>query len=72
MSEAEGIQLQAVVVEALPEARFKVRLQNGHEALAVISGRMRMHFVSIRPGDTVTVEISPFNFKQGRIVFRGQ
>ena len=70
MAKEEPIRVEAVVKEALPNARFKVVLQNGHEVLAHVSGRMRMHFIRILPGDTVTVEMSPYDLDKGRIVYR--
>jgi translation initiation factor IF-1 len=59
------------VTEALPNAVFRVELENGHKVLAHVSGRMRMHFIRILPGDTVTVELSPYDLTRGRIVYRG-
>ena len=70
MAKKDAIRLQAKVVEALPNAMFKVRLENGHEILAHVSGKMRMHFIRILPDDTVTVEISPYDLNRGRIVLR--
>ena len=64
------IRLEAKVLEALPNAIFKVELENGHEILAHVSGKMRMHFIRILPGDSVTVEMSPYDFDRGRIVLR--
>jgi len=64
------IRLQARVIDALPNAVFKVELENGHEVLAHVSGKMRMHFIRILPGDTVTVEMSPYDLNRGRIVLR--
>jgi translation initiation factor IF-1 len=58
-------------VEALPSAVFKVELENGHRIVAHVSGKMRMHYIRILPGDTVTVEISPYDLSKGRIVYRG-
>jgi len=62
--------LQAKVAEALPNAMFRVELENGHKVLAHVSGKMRMNFIRILPGDTVTVEMSPYDLNRGRIVLR--
>jgi translation initiation factor IF-1 len=70
MAKKETIRLQATVTEALPNAMFKVELENGHRILAHVSGKMRMHFIRILPGDTVTVEMSPYDLNRGRIVLR--
>jgi translation initiation factor IF-1 len=70
MAKSDAIRLQAKVTEALPNAMFKVELENGHEILAHVSGKMRMHFIRILPGDTVTVEMSPYDLNRGRIVLR--
>lgn len=70
MAKSDAIRLQAKVTEALPNAMFKVELENGHEILANVSGKMRMHFIRILPGDTVTVEMSPYDLNRGRIVLR--
>jgi translation initiation factor IF-1 len=70
MAKEEAIRVEAVVKEALPNAMFKVTLENGHEVLAHVSGRMRMHWIRILPGDKVTVEISPYDLGRGRIVYR--
>lgn len=70
MVKRDAIRVQAKVKEALPNAMFKVELENGHEILAHVSGKMRMHFIRILPGDTVTVEMSPYDFDRGRIVLR--
>ncbi len=64
------IQVEGVVVESLPNAMFRVELENGHEILAYVSGKMRMHFIRILPGDRVTVEITPYDLNRGRIVYR--
>jgi translation initiation factor IF-1 len=64
------IEVEGEVLEALPNATFKVRLENGHEILAHISGKMRMHYIKILPGDTVTVEMSPYDLNKGRITYR--
>ena len=70
MAKKDAIRLEAKVVEALPNAMFKVELENGHEILAHVSGKMRMHFIRILPGDSVTVEMSPYDLNRGRIVLR--
>jgi translation initiation factor IF-1 len=64
------IETEGKVLEALPNAMFKVELQNGHVVLAHLSGKMRMHFIRILPGDRVTVEISPYDLTKGRITYR--
>ncbi len=70
MAKEEGIQFEGTVVEALPNATFRVELENGHKLLAHISGKMRMHFIKILPGDKVTVELSPYDLTRGRITYR--
>jgi translation initiation factor IF-1 len=70
MAKEEGIRVEAVVKEALPNAVFRVELQNGHIVTAHVSGKMRMHFIRILPGDKVTVELSPYDLTKGRIVYR--
>jgi translation initiation factor IF-1 len=65
------IRMEGKVTEALPNAMFRVELENGHRVLAHVSGRMRMHFIRILPGDRVTVELSPYDLEKGRIVYRG-
>jgi translation initiation factor IF-1 len=70
MAKEENIRVDAEVTESLPNAMFRVKLSNGHKLLAHISGKMRMHFIRILPGDTVTVEISPYDLTKGRIVYR--
>ena len=70
MPKKDAIRLQAKVIDALPNAMFKVQLENGHEVLAHVSGKMRMHFIRILPGDTVMVEMSPYDLNRGRIVLR--
>ncbi len=67
----EGIEVEGVVVETLPNAMFRVELANKHRILAHISGKMRMHFIKILPGDTVVVELSPYDLTRGRIIYRG-
>ena len=66
----EAIEVEAVVVEPLPNAMFRVELENGHSVLAHISGKMRKHFIRILPGDRVLVELSPYDLDRGRIVYR--
>jgi translation initiation factor IF-1 len=70
MAKKETIRLQAKVIDALPNAMFKVELENGHKVLAHVSGKMRMHYIRILPGDTVLVEMSPYDLNRGRIVLR--
>ena len=70
MADKGTIRLQATVIDALPNAMFTVELENGHRILAHVSGKMRMHFIRILPGDTVTVEMSPYDLNRGRIVLR--
>ncbi len=70
MAKEEPIEVVATVVEPLPNAMFRVQLENGHEVLAHISGKMRKHFIRILPGDKVLVELSPYDLKRGRIVYR--
>ncbi|MHC4638596.1 MAG: translation initiation factor IF-1 [Planctomycetota bacterium] len=70
MAKKESIKLQAKVIEALPNAVFNVELENGHKIKAHVSGKMRMHYIRILPGDTVTVEMSPYDLNRGRIVLR--
>jgi len=70
MAKKDTIRLQAKVTDALPNAMFKVELENGHKVLAHVSGKMRMHFIRILPGDTVVVEMSPYDLNRGRIVLR--
>lgn len=70
MAKEEALRVEAVVKQSLPNATFLVTLDNGHEVLAHVSGRMRMHYIRILPGDHVTVEISPYDLKKGRIVYR--
>jgi translation initiation factor IF-1 len=66
----EGVTVEGTVVEALPNAMFRVELENRHTVLAHISGKMRMHFIKILPGDKVTVELSPYDLSRGRITYR--
>lgn len=70
MAKKETIRLQAKVTDALPNAVFRVELENGHKVLAHVSGKMRMNFIRILPGDTVVVEMSPYDLNRGRIVLR--
>jgi len=70
MAKKDAIKLQATVVEVLPNAMFRVELENGHRVLAHVSGKMRMHFIRILLGDKVTVEMSPYDLNRGRIVLR--
>ena len=70
MSKEDAIELEGKVVEPLPNAMFKVELENGHQVLAHISGTMRMHYIKILPGDRVTVELSPYDLDRGRITYR--
>ena len=70
MSKADVIEIEGVVVEKLPNAMFKVELENGHIVLAHISGKLRMNFINILPGDKVTLEMSPYDLSKGRIVWR--
>jgi translation initiation factor IF-1 len=72
MAKEEAIEVEGVVIETLPNAMFKVELNNGHRVLGHISGKMRMHFIKILPGDKVIVELSPYDLKRGRIVYRGE
>ena len=71
MAKEDPIRVDAVVKEALPNTQFKVELPNGHLILAHVSGKMRMNFIKILPGDKVTIEMSPYDLTKGRIVFRG-
>ncbi|MGI6081286.1 MAG: translation initiation factor IF-1 [Limnochordia bacterium] len=70
MAKQDVIEMEGTVAEALPNAMFRVELDNGHEVLAHISGKMRMNFIRILPGDTVTVELSPYDLSRGRITYR--
>ncbi|MGH7167658.1 MAG: translation initiation factor IF-1 [Nitrospirae bacterium] len=70
MSKEDVIEVQGTVAETLPNAMFRVQLENGHKILAHISGKMRMHFIRILPGDKVTVELSPYDLTRGRITYR--
>ncbi|HBP87768.1 MAG: translation initiation factor IF-1 [Nitrospirota bacterium] len=70
MGKEDIIEVQGAVTETLPNAMFRVQLENGHKILAHISGKMRMHFIRILPGDKVTVELSPYDLTRGRITYR--
>ena len=70
MTKEDKIQLEGEVLDALPNAMFKVRLENDHEIIAHISGKMRKHYIRILPGDRVTVDISPYDLSRGRITYR--
>lgn len=70
MSKADVIEIEGTVVEKLPNAMFQVRLENGHEVLAHISGKLRMNYIRILPGDRVTIELSPYDLTKGRIIWR--
>jgi translation initiation factor IF-1 len=72
MAKEEAIQVEGTILEPLPNAMFRVELENGHKVLAHISGKMRMHFIKILPGDKVTIELSPYDLTRGRIIFRGK
>jgi translation initiation factor IF-1 len=70
MAKADSIRVDAKVIDALPNAMFRVELENGHRIIAHVSGKMRMHFIRILPGDKVIVEMSPYDLTKGRIVLR--
>ncbi len=70
MAKEEAIEVEGTIVEALPNANFRVELENGHEVLAHVSGKIRMHYIRILPGDKVTVELSPYDLTRGRITYR--
>lgn len=70
MAKEDMIQVEGKVIEPLPNTMFRVELENGHKVLAHISGKMRMHYIRILPGDKVTVELSPYDLTRGRIVYR--
>lgn len=72
MAKEEAIEVEGKVLETLPNAMFKVELENKHVVLAHVSGKMRMHFIKILPGDTVTVELSPYDLTRGRITYRAK
>ncbi|HLG30997.1 MAG TPA: translation initiation factor IF-1 [Candidatus Brocadiales bacterium] len=70
MPKEEPIRVEATVIEALPNAMFRVQLANGHRVLTHVSGKMRMNFIRILPGDKVTIEMSPYDLNKGRIIYR--
>jgi len=70
MSKEKGIEVEGTVMETLPNATFRVELPNGHKVLAHVSGKIRMHFIKILPGDRVLVELSPYDLTRGRIIYR--
>lgn len=70
MAKEDKISVDAEVLDALPNAMFKCRLENGHEVLAHLAGKMRMHYIKIVPGDRVTIEMSPYDLTKGRITYR--
>lgn len=70
MAKQEAVKMDGVITETLPNAMFHVKLENGHEVLAHISGKMRIHFIKILMGDKVTVELSPYDLSKGRITYR--
>jgi len=72
MPRSDAIEVEGTVLETLPNAMFRVELENGHRVLAHISGKMRMHFIKILPGDKVLVELSPYDLSRGRIVYRSK
>jgi translation initiation factor IF-1 len=72
MSKEDVIEMQGEVMETLPNATFRVKLENGHVVLGHISGKMRMHYIRILPGDKVTVQLTPYDLSKGRIVFRAK
>ncbi|MGI6297771.1 MAG: translation initiation factor IF-1 [Saccharofermentanales bacterium] len=72
MTKESAIEVEGVVTDTLPNAVFKVRLENGHEVIAHISGKLRQHYIKILPGDRVTVELSPYDLSRGRITWRAK
>ena len=70
MSKADMVEIEGIVIEKLPNAMFKVELENGHIVLAHVSGKIRMNYIRILPGDKVTVELSPYDLTRGRITYR--
>ncbi len=70
MAKDDAIEVQGTIMETLPNAMFRVELENGHRVLAHISGKMRMHYIKILPGDRVTVALSPYDLTRGRIIYR--
>ncbi|MBG60916.1 MAG: translation initiation factor IF-1 [Woeseiaceae bacterium] len=72
LAKEEAIEMEGIVTEALPNTTFRVELENGHSIIAHISGKMRKHYIRILTGDTVTVEMTPYDLTKGRITFRGK
>ncbi|VAW35192.1 Translation initiation factor 1 [hydrothermal vent metagenome] len=72
MGKEDAIEVEGTIIEPLPNAMFRVELDNGHKVLAHISGKMRMHYIKILPGDRVTVELSPYDLTRGRVTFRSK
>lgn len=72
MAKNDSIEVKGVVLEALPNAMFKVELENGHVVMAYITGKLRMNYIRILPGDTVTLKLSPYDLTKGRIIWRGK
>ncbi|MDQ7989882.1 MAG: translation initiation factor IF-1 [Candidatus Dactylopiibacterium sp.] len=72
MSKEDAVEFQGEVIETLPNATFRVKLENGHVVLGHISGKMRMHYIRILPGDKVTVQLTPYDLSKGRITFRSK
>ena len=72
MAKEEAIEVEGTIIEPLPNAMFQVELDNGHRVLAHISGKMRMHYIKILPGDRVAVELSPYDLTRGRVTFRAK
>jgi len=72
MAKEEAIEVEGTITETLPNAMFRVTLENGHKVLAHVSGKMRMHFIRILPGDKVKLELSPYDLTKGRIVYRNK
>ena len=72
MAKEESIEMEGTIIDALPNTQFKVRLENGHEIIAHISGKMRKHYIRILRGDTVTVQLTPYDLTKGRITFRAR
>lgn len=70
MVKEKNIEVDGTILETLPNAMFRVELENGHEVLAHVSGKMRMHYIKLMPGDKVKIEMSPYDLSKGRIVFR--
>lgn len=70
MAKEEAVEVEGTIVESLPNAMFRVELENGHKVLAYVSGKMRMNFIKILPGDKVKMELSPYDLTRGRIVYR--